>query len=119
MLHHNGSGPPWQHFQGRVVTVAATWGALAILALLFGPAVAYAAALVPLGLGARAALRARKAGVWGTQAHRERRSTTATAILMAAGLFCGSYWILRDRVPPWAIGLEAGLLLHYWLLTLA
>lgn len=98
--------------------VGATWAGLAALALLFGPAAAFTAAAIPLALTARAAWAAKWSSDWHSPEHETRRQVTALALLAAGALSAGTYAAMRDRLPPWAIWLEAGMLLHYWLLTL-
>jgi hypothetical protein len=117
--HKNGSGPPRPQFGWRLLIVAATWSVLAAVALMVHPAIALTAGLLPLALAGRAAWRARAAGRWQSADHQLQRSVTASAILTAGGLFAGTYWSLRDRVPYWGLALELMLLAHYWLLTLA
>lgn len=118
MPNHPHFGSPWQRFGGRVTIVGLTWAVLAGIALLVGPQVALLAALIPLGLAAAAAWRAKQNGEWTTPHHQLRRQVTALAMLMAVGIFSGTFLALRDKLPPWAIFMELGLLLHYWLLTL-
>jgi hypothetical protein len=99
--------------------VAATWSLLALAGMLIGPAVAVTAGFLPLALAGRAAWNARAAGRWESPDHQLMRQVTASAILTATGLFAGTYWTLRDHIPPWGLVLELMLIAHYWLLTLA
>lgn len=112
-------GSQWRRFGGRVLTVGLTWAALALVARLFGPMPALALALFPLGAAVLSVWKARRAGDWQTHAHQTRRGATALAMLMAGAVFFGTYWSLRHQFPPWVIAIELGMLLHYWLLTLA
>lgn len=106
-------------FGNRILTVGATWGVLAVVALLAGPVPAMLLSLLPLGLAARSAVRAHNEGKWRTMEHMLKRQVTAAAMLIAIALFTATLWALRDQVPLWAIPLEMGMLLHYWLLTLS
>lgn len=106
-------------FGNRILTVGATWAAIAVIARFAEPGVAMVLSLIPLGLAVRSALAARATGKQETMEHLLQRQVTTVAMLMAAGLFAATIWSLRDRVPLWAIPLEIGMLLHYWLLTLS
>jgi 1,4-dihydroxy-2-naphthoate octaprenyltransferase len=101
------------------MTVGATWGVLAVIAVLAGPVPAMLLSLIPLMMALRAALRADARGEPPSMEQALQRQVTAAAMLIAVGLFSATLWSLRDRVPRWAIPMEMGMLLHYWLLTLA
>jgi hypothetical protein len=109
---------PRPHFGNRILTVAATWGVLALVALLAGPVPAMLLSLIPLGLALRAVLQAHAQRRQPTMEQMLQRQVTVAAMLIAVGLFTATLWSLRDRVPLWAIPMEVGMLLHYWLLTL-
>jgi hypothetical protein len=119
MSPHHGSGSPWQRFGGRILTVGATWGALALVSKWVSPALALAVGVISLALAARAAWHARRRGKWNDPQHQMRRQVTLAALLTAAGMFYATASALRDRIPPWAIWMELGALVHYLLLTLA
>lgn len=106
------------HFGDRILIVGATWGVLGLVALLAGPVPALLLSLIPLGVALRAALRAQAEGRRPAMEQMLQRQITAAAMLIAVGLFTATIWSLRDRVPLWAIPMEVGMLLHYWLLTL-
>ncbi|HWI65152.1 MAG TPA: hypothetical protein VNT75_25260 [Symbiobacteriaceae bacterium] len=105
-------------FGDRILTVGATWGVVALVALKIGLWPAMLLSLIPLGLAARAAWLAHKSGRTATMEMLMARQVTAIAMLIATTLFAATLWVLRDRVPTWLIPVELGLLLHYWLLTL-
>lgn len=109
---------PRPHFGSRILTVGATWGVLGLVALLAGPVPAMLLSLIPLGLALRAALHDQAGRSGPTMEQLLQRQVTAAAMLIAMGLFAATLWSMRDRVPLWAIPMEVGMLLHYWLLTL-
>lgn len=109
---------PRPHFGKRILTVGVTWGVLGLIALLAGPVPAMLISLIPLGLALRAVLHAQAGRPEPSMEQVLQRQVTVSAILIAVGLFTATLWSFRDRVPPWAIPMEVGMLLHYWLLTL-
>lgn len=111
--------PPRPPVGRRLLTVGLTWAVLALVARWINPAFAIAGAVLPLGLAARAAWQARATGRWREAEHQFRRQVTAVALSLAAAFLVLTMWSLNDRFPPEAFALQGGLLLHYWLLTLA
>lgn len=118
MFPQQGAGSPWRRFRRRILIVGATWTVLALVAMFISPDVALTAGAVPLAVAAYGAWQAKVSGKWQQEDHIMRRQVTATALVLAGGMFFATAWSLRDRVPPWAPWMELCVLLHYWLLTL-
>ncbi|MDF2630063.1 MAG: hypothetical protein K0R39_3894 [Symbiobacteriaceae bacterium] len=74
-------------FGGRLMTVGATWGVLAVIAVLAGPVPAMLLSLIPLMMALRAALRADARGEPPSMEQALQRQVTAAAMLIAVGLF--------------------------------
>ncbi|HYF94202.1 MAG TPA: hypothetical protein VD969_18450 [Symbiobacteriaceae bacterium] len=106
-------------FGKRILIVGATWGILAAIARLAGPGPAMVLSLIPLGLAARSAWRTHASSKHVSMEQLLQRQVSTVAMLIAAGLFAATLWSIRDRVPLWAIPMEIGMLVHYWLVTLS
>lgn len=112
------SGLPRPTFGRRLLIVGVTWALLAGVARHLDPALALVLGAIPLALAAR--------GAWATQRQARPVSLTAAfqrraaliAVLMASALLFATLAALGEQIPPWAFLIEAGALLHYFLLSL-
>lgn len=118
MPNFPGPGQLLAQLGGRVLTVAVTWAILVAVALLLDPYLALAGAVIPLGLAARAAWRARTNGDWHSLSKQLRRRVSTIALLLAGAFFLVTARAVRPDLPGWKLLMALGLLLHYWLLSL-
>lgn len=112
------AGLPRPRLGRRLLTVSITWLIVTGLALAVAPGLALGLGVIPLGLAARELWRARRRDTWQSEEAQLRRKLTTAAVLMAGALIMATLWSFRGAFPPWFAAVEAGALLHYWLLGL-
>lgn len=113
------AGLPRPRLGRRLLIVALTWLVVTGLALSVGPGPALGFGVIPLGLAARELWRAMRRAEWRAESAQLRRKLMTAAVLMAGALIMATLWSFREAVPPWFAAIEAGALLHYWLLGLS